>query len=201
MDVDSNLYNTIRIGDQEWMKENLRVSRYRNKNPIETSIQDSIWENSFNTGLYGVYENFQGNNSIYGKLYNYYAVKDSRGLCPINWHIPTRADWIKLENYLGGKKIAGGKLKSVGPVFGIDGLWIENRGATNESGFTGLPGGSRTFGFGEPFKLKGETGIWWSSDPIDFYLGWIMKLDKDSVSSQIDAGGKRYGYSVRCIKD
>jgi len=198
-DVDGNEYNTVVIGTQEWFQENLKVSRYRDSTPIPQGLTDTVWKNSY-SGLYSYYQNNSSNQHIYGKLYNWYAVTDNRGLCPEGWHVPSLQEWKILENFLGGEDLAGGKMKSV--RFAGSSLWYSpNMGATNESGFSGLPGGMRVFDNSEQFSLMGESGIWWSSSTIDFYLAWVMKLSYMEEKSDTDAGAKRYGYSVRCIRD
>lgn len=192
-DVDGNTYNTVQIGDQCWMKENLKVSTYRNGEAITTNLSNSQWENS-TTGVYSIYNGLTQNDEIYGKLYNWSAVADSRGLCPTGWHVPTATEWNELIEYLGGQGIAGGKMKEKGTAH-----WAEpNTGATNQSGFTGLPGGLR--GSSGEYFLLGERGGWWTSTEYDAYNAYIWDLSFDSA--EIFRGlGKRVGFSCRCLKD
>lgn len=147
-DIDGNTYDTVVIGTQVWMSKNLRVSKYRNGDPITTNLSNTTWQNT-TSGACAVYQNSAANDSIYGKLYNWYAVADPRGLCPTGWHVPSDGEWQTLEtalgmpaselNNTGGRGLSqnvGGKLKAVSP------LWLSpNAGATDSSGFTGLPGG------------------------------------------------------------
>lgn len=139
-DIDNNSYNTVKIGNQCWMRENLKVSKYRNGEAIPTGLNNADWLNTRN-GAYAIYDNSNVNDAIYGKLFNWYAVRDSRGFCPTGWHVPTGAEWTTLTNFLGGDGEAGRKMKSMGTTY-----WQSpNTGATNESGFSALPGGYRGF--------------------------------------------------------
>jgi uncharacterized protein (TIGR02145 family) len=204
VDIDGNMYQTVTIGNQIWMKENLKVSKYRNGDPIPTNL-DATW-GSTTSGAYSIYNNDPANNTTYGKLYNWYAVADPRGLCPTGWQVPTDAEWYILENYLDptvndpnangyrGTDV-GGKLKSVSS------LWTSpNTGATNSSGFTAFPGGYRDGG--GIFNLVGGYGIWWSStESPSSSIAWFRFLDGSAASSGRDLNPKTYGFSVRCLKD
>jgi uncharacterized protein (TIGR02145 family) len=206
-DIDSNKYNTVTIGSQVWMQENLKVSRYMNGDTIKTNLSDSAWQ-STSSGAYAIYKNNPQNNSIYGKLYNWYAVADPRGLCPAGWHVPTDHDWQLLTKYLDPaadttqccSNTAGGKMKSTGTIQAGTGLWQDpNTEATNSSGFTGLPGGSR-FVLGS-YDNIGNYGYWWSSteDPSSF--AGTRSLGYDNGNSYPLNLGKALGFSVRCLKD
>jgi uncharacterized protein (TIGR02145 family) len=193
-DIDGNIYKTVIIGTQEWMSENLRVEHYRNGDIIP-QIQDAKeWEN-LKTGAWCYYENLSGNDTVYGKLYNWYAVTDTRGLAPAGCHIPGIDEWSLLFNYLGGEKIAGEKLKAVSD------LWYKNpyEVGTNESGFTALPSGCRVYdGW---FYLAGiKCCIWTSSYPVED-KAISIELIFQSKSITIYYEDKRGGLSVRCIKD
>jgi uncharacterized protein (TIGR02145 family) len=214
-DIDGNSYETVTIGTQVWMKENLKVSKYRNGDAIPTNLTDAAWYSS-NVGAYAIYNNEEPNNTTYGKLYNWYAVVDSRGLCPAGWHVPTDNDWAIITKFLDpsavtsclncvSSQIAGGKMKAVSS------LWNSiNESATNESGFTGLPGGTRGV-YSLPvgavdFRLLGGGGFWWSSTQYNLESAWCFPL----YSSNGDLGGgssyrsedkKNNGFSVRCLKD
>ena len=147
------LDNEVQIGNQIWMTKNLNVSRYRNGDPIP-QVTDPIQWNNLTTGAWCYYANNTANGKIYGKLYNWYAVNDPRGLAPIGWHVPSDTEWTILTSSLGGQFVAGGKMKSTT-------LWNSpNAAATNSSGFFGLPGGYCYQGFSFP---SGNTGHWWSS--------------------------------------
>lgn len=137
-DIDGNTYKTVKIGIQLWMKENLNVSHYRNGDPIPEVKNPTEWIN-LTTGAWCYYINDSAMGPRYGKLYNWYAVNDPRGLAPTDWHVPSHAEWISLTTYLGGEDVAGGKMKEAGTSH-----WQSpNAGATNSSGFTALPGGYR----------------------------------------------------------
>ena len=125
-DIDGNTYKIVEIGQQYWMQSNLKVSRYRNGDSIPTGLLDSIWL-KFTKGAAAQFENKFSNESIYGKLYNWYAVNDPRGLCPEGWHIPTNSEWNQLINQLGKKSVAGGKMKSKGTNF-----WKSQRNSRTE---------------------------------------------------------------------
>lgn len=143
-DIDGNQYQTVKIGSQVWMKENLKVTRYRNGDPIPRVTVNSEWVD-LATGAYCACYNDEGTTAFtYGYLYNWYAVDDRRNLAPAGWHVPTDAEWQILMDYLGGEILAGGKLKETGTSH-----WASpNTGATNESGFTARPGGIRGFDYG-----------------------------------------------------
>ncbi len=196
-DADGNVYNTVTIGNQLWMKENLKTSKYRNGDPIPTNLSNFDWQNT-TSGAYAIYNNDVANNATYGKLYNWYAVADSRNLCPVGWHVPSDAEWTTLINFLGGIYEAGGKLKSTSS------LWTApNTGATNESGFSGLPGGVRNVNNNGNFTNFGTDGAWWSSSPYTTADSWYFGLSYSVGSSYLGNLGvnKAFGFSVRCLRD
>jgi uncharacterized protein (TIGR02145 family) len=192
----------IQIGDQIWQTCNLNVETYRDLTPIPqaTSLADWMDKGENEIGAWCYYENNTSNGCIYGKLYNWHAVNDSRGLAPAGYHIPTDAEWTTLTTYLGEESIAGGKMKSTGTIQAETGLWEDpNTGATNESGFTGLPGGLRTeLG---TFLYIGINGEWWSSTVPVAPNPWGRRLDcnSDNVTSLVY--NPNNGMSVRLIKD
>ncbi|MCX6160114.1 MAG: fibrobacter succinogenes major paralogous domain-containing protein [Ignavibacteriae bacterium] len=191
-DKDGSTYKTIAIGKQIWLAENLYVSHYRNGDPVPQVQDEKKWEN-LSTGAWCYYENNTENGKIYGKLYNYYAVVDPRGLAPEGWHMPTDAEWTELTDFSGGEEIAGGKLKAVA-------LWQNrNTGATNESGFSALPGGVRYAG-GSFFSI-GTSGYFWSASGNYGRLAWIRFLSCEDPTVLRSDSGKRNGMSVRCVKD
>jgi len=193
VDVDGNTYTTVTIGSQVWMKENLKTTRYRNGAVIPTGLSDSQWQNT-NSGAYAIYDNNAANNDTYGKLYNWFAVTDSRNLCPTGWHVPSDAEWTTLENFLGGVNVAGGKMKAVSS------LWTSpNTGATDESGFSGLPGGCR-FYLGSYFGV-GNYGYWWSSTESSTTYAWGRGLGYVSGGSNRSYYYEPYGFGVRCLRD
>ncbi|MDP2337020.1 MAG: fibrobacter succinogenes major paralogous domain-containing protein [Bacteroidota bacterium] len=195
-DIDGNVYQTVSIGTQVWMKENLKVTRYRNGDVIGTTTPATLDVSGESTPKYQwAYNGDERNVAAYGRLYTWYAVTDSRNVCPTGWHIPTDAEWTTLTDYLGGAKIAGGKLKETGTAH-----WQSpNTGATNETGFTALPGSYRSIS-GE-FSHFGNYGGWWSSSEFNAYMAWPRYMT--GIVSYIGryGYGKSIGFSVRCLKD
>ncbi len=199
-DVDGKFYPSIIINGQEWMQQNLAVTKYRNGDPIPTGLSNTTWQNT-TSGAYAIYNNDAANDTLYGKLYNWYAVNDSRGLCPNGWHVPSDAEWSALINYLdpsanGGNtspNAAGGKMKST------MGWATPNTGATNASGFSGLPGGFRIYG--GSYAFIGDDGYWWSSTEIDSVYAWNSILYYDVSYAHASNNNKQNGFSVRCIRD
>jgi uncharacterized protein (TIGR02145 family) len=201
-DMDGNFYPSIIINGQEWMQQNLAVTKYRNGDPIPTGLSNTTWLNT-TSGAYAIYNNDAANNTTYGKLYNWYAVNDSRGLCPTGWHVPSDAEWTTLINYLDPNQnpsangtqstVAGGKMKST------TGWNAPNTGATNESGFTGLPGGYR-YDDGT-YNYIGYYGFWWSSTEVGSSLGWNRRLSNYGSLVYRSLANKTDGSSVRCLKD
>lgn len=197
-DVDGNVYSTVTIGTQTWMAENLKTTRYRNGDPISNITSDYQW-GYLSSGAYCWYENNIANKDIYGALYNGYAVKDSRNIAPQGWHVPTKAEWETLINYLGGESVAGGKLKQKGTAY-----WdAPNAEATNSSEFNALPGGYCQRGTGI-FLYKGANAFFWSSTEefaSGYDSGWLMMLWSQKTQSLVTYAEKTAGYSIRCIKD
>ena len=186
----------IEIGKQVWMTRNLDVTAYRNGDPIPYVTDVTVWA-GLTTGAWCYYNYDPSNGSGFGKLYNWYAVSDPRGLAPIGWHVPSDVEWTTLETTLGGRSVAGGKMK----VAGVTSCWNEpNTGADNSSGFAGLPGGYRNFN--GSFGNIGYGGYWWSStENTTRANAWNRSLYYYFSSV---AGGKadeKDGFSVRCIKD
>jgi uncharacterized protein (TIGR02145 family) len=196
-DQQGNVYKTIVIGSQEWMAENLKTSIYRNGEPIATNLTNTEWENTINTqiGAWAFYNNDSLYDCPYGKLYNWYAVADSRHVCPTGWHVPTDGEWTILTDYIGGGSVAGGKMKSTGTHYWFD----PNHVATNESGFSGLPGGYR--GSDGGFGSVGYLGSWWSSSELDTYIAWLRSLLYFDGLAYQDWFFEPYGSSVRCLRD
>ena len=199
-DIDGNVYNTVTIGTQTWMVENLRTTKYRNGVAI-SNVTDNISWDALADGAYCWYNNDASTyKAVYGALYNWYAVADYRNIAPIGWHVPTDVEWTTLTDYLGGLSLAGGKLKATGMA-----NWLApNTGATNTSGFTAFPGGYR-FGYGT-FSGIGYSGRWWAStDPNAWNWDTDHNYDIDYnysvVFRQGGKGSKQFGFSVRCVKD
>ncbi|MBN2016754.1 MAG: hypothetical protein JW794_01255 [Candidatus Cloacimonetes bacterium] len=195
-DIDGNQYNIIKVGSQYWLKENLIVTHYRNGDsiPIVTVDEDWIVQSD---GAWCSYNNSSMFDKVYGHLYNWFTVKDDRGLAPEGWHVATLNEWQVLIEFLGGDGVAGGKLKEVGNTH-----WnIPNTGATNESGFTALPGGYRsTYYDGEFFHLGYNAHFWMLQESSDMYAEYIH-LHYDFPNVFISNEDKRDGFSVRCIKN
>ena len=197
-DIDGNIYATIMIGPQIWMAENLRVSRYNSGDSIAGNLSSSQWS-AATYGAYAYPGNDPANNEIYGKLYNWFAVNDERGLCPEGWKVPADDDWAELATYLGGSLAAGGKLKSTRTVPDPHPRWdTPNTDATNESGFTGLPAGDR-FTNGLYYNF-GRIGTFWSSTESNIASAWVRSLSYASGSMTRNGNDKRYGFSLRCLK-
>lgn len=191
---DGFTYSSIVLGNgQEWMVENLRTNKYCNGDSIPNINDSSEWE-ALSTGAWSHYANNSQNEEPYGKLYNWYTVEDERNICPCGWHVPSNDEWKNLIDYLGGQVLAGGKMKSTDSLY-----WKSpNVYASNKSGFSGLPGGTR---FNGNFVDIGKHGLWWSSTEYyppsvrSFGLGYhIEHIFTNDIS-------KTRGMSVRCIKD
>jgi uncharacterized protein (TIGR02145 family) len=215
-DIDGNTYTTVTIGSQIWMKENLKVSKYRNGDPIPTNLDNATW-GSTTSGAYAIYDNNYVNDSIYGKLYNWYAVADSRGLCPIGWHVPTDHEWNLLTKFLDSEadtscivtcfNLAGEKMKTTGTLEDGTGLWNLPNIATNSSGFSANPSGYREYNgeFLYPDIINGNTataGAWYSSTSTQMEDAWFRYLNNNSTELlRQKSGFKTVGFSIRCIKD
>ena len=191
VDALTNNLNTKKIGTQTWTTKNLDVTTYRNGDAIPQVQDAKAWEN-LRTGAWCYYENETANGSSYGKLYNWYAVTDPRGLAPKGYHIPTDAEWTTLTNYLGGETIAGTKMKS-------NTGWENNGNGTNTSRFAGLPGGYR-YNNGNFYSI-GADGNWWSSSETNADDAWSRYLYTNSGSVDRDLNDERDGFSVRCLRD
>ncbi len=193
-DKDGNVYQTVTIGTQTWMASNLRVLHFRNGESITNLTVDADWVGA-TFAAWCDYSNIAANGTKYGHLYNWYAATDSRKIAPVGWHVPTDAEWTTLTTYLGGESVAGGKLKEAGVL-----NWISpNTGATNETGFTALPGGIR----GSKFDRIGIEGVWWSTTQFSTLTGNCLLRNIYNNSSQMNSNveSKYAGFSVRCIKD
>lgn len=193
-DIDDNTYKTVKIGDQVWMAENLKVTRYRNGDAIPHVKDNATWA-GLTTGAYCNYDNIEANASTYGRLYNWYAVNDSRNIAPAGWHVPTDAEWQTLVDYLGGGSVAGGKMKEAGTSH-----WYRpNTGANNLSGFTALPGGLRNK-YGD-YYFFGDTAQFWSSTEHSSNAAWNCYLSNSPAIITRANVDKHHGFSVRCVRD
>jgi uncharacterized protein (TIGR02145 family) len=179
---------------QVWMTTNLDVTTYRNGDPIPQVTDPTQWA-GLTTGAWCYNNNDPANGAIYGKLYNWYAVNDSRGLAPQGWHIPSDAEWTTLSTCLGGEIVAGGAMKEVGTTH-----WsTPNTGASNSSGFAGLPGGYR--GYSGMFANVGGFGSWWSSTESGASAAWFRYLTYGVGDLGRDGDYETSGFSVRCLRD
>ncbi|NQU67746.1 MAG: fibrobacter succinogenes major paralogous domain-containing protein, partial [Candidatus Marinimicrobia bacterium] len=207
-DIDGNAFTSIVIGNQRWMVENIRVTHYRNGDPLPNVILDDEWMGLY-VGAYSENPYFSDFVDTYGRIYNWYAVDDERGVCPEGWYVPSDEEWMELEVSQGmSLEVAqlegyyrgtdeGGKLKEVGTTH-----WDEpNEGATNESGFTALPGGYRQ-GFNGWFMGVGSIGAFWSSTEGEVFIDWAMMRRLYYNYSQISRFDitKQNGMSVRCVR-
>ena len=195
-DADGNVYKTIGIGSQVWMAENLKATRYSNGDPIGTTTPATLdISNDFSHKYQWAYGGDESNAAVYGRLYTWYAATDTRNVCPAGWHVFSDEDWSTLIIYLGSADSAGGKLKETGTTH-----WQSpNAGATNETGFSALPGGGRD-GNGRFFSI-GSGGFWWSSSEISTELGSYRSINFDYSNVFIYNIEKHYGFSVRCLQD
>ena len=186
--------NKVTIGEQVWMVENLNVDKFRNGDPIPEAKTEDEWKKAGaeKKPAWSYYNNNPDNGRSYGKLYNWYAVNDPRGLAPEAWRIPSDKEWSVLTDFLGGEAVAGQKMKS-------DDLWNESEGGTNESGFLALPGGCRN-SFAN-FSQIGEYAYWWSATD-NGSNAWYRFLEPDNgYAGRSGFGNKGNGYSVRCLRD
>jgi uncharacterized protein (TIGR02145 family) len=188
-------YPSVAICSQKWMDRNLDVTTYRNGDTIAYVTDPAAWA-ALTTGAWCYYNNDPSTNAAYGKLYNWYAVNDPRGLAPTGWHVPSDVEWATLETTcLGGTSVAGGKMKVTGTS-----TWVSpNTGANNTSGFAGLPGGFR--GFNGSFFLVGNDGIWWSATENDTALAWCRNLFYSNGTIFRSSTNKHFGFSLRCLRD
>jgi uncharacterized protein (TIGR02145 family) len=194
-DIEGNVYPTIKIGQQEWMVENLKTVTYNDGSPIPNVTDGPTWSN-LPSDAYSWYDNGVANKDVYGALYNWYAV-NTKKLCPTGWSMPSSSSWSNLASAAGGDTVAGGRMKEVGTT-----LWqAPNTGATNQSGFSARPAGFRNVA--GSFDQKGQNGIWWCSDqkivslPATAYFSHVT-----STSSALVGATSPFttGYSVRCMR-
>jgi uncharacterized protein (TIGR02145 family) len=188
-------YQSVGICCQNWMTKNLDVDTYRNGDAIPKVEDGAAWA-ALTTGAYCYYNNDSTSYAaIYGKLYNWYAVNDPRGLAPEGWHVPTDFEWTTTVDCLGGSTVASGLMKEIGTTH-----WITpNTGATNLSGFTGLPGGDRNVN--GSFNFIGFSGSSWSSTEGNAADAWNRSLYYNDVNVHRFLNGKKFGFYVRCLRD
>lgn len=206
-DIDGNVYTTIKIGDQWWMAENLKVAHYRNGEEIPEVTDNTAWS-GLSTGARCVYDNTESNADTYGYLYNWYAVNDSRNIAPEGWHVPTDEEWKQLEVALGMSQSEADDTVWRGTnegskLAGRAELWnnhaLENNAAFGESGFSALPGGCRFYdGY---FGGLGSNADFWSATEASTDVAWARALGYDYSAVGRSGGNKHYGFSVRLVRD
>ncbi len=208
-DVDGNIYTTITIGDQEWFVENLQTTKYNDGTPIPNVTEKSDWID-LTSDAYVWYDNLpDASKDVYGALYNWYAVETDK-LCPSGWHVPSDQEWFQLISYVDpfanpNRKelsgIAGGKLKSTRTVPYAEPRWVKpNEGASDEYGFSALPGGSRN-SFNGDFDSIESLGVWWSSTKYNNYSVICVQMLTYKEGIEHISINKNFAFSVRCVKD
>jgi uncharacterized protein (TIGR02145 family) len=198
-DINGNVYNTVTIGTQTWMAENLKTTKYNDGTAIPNVTDGTAWA-ALTTPSYCWYNNDATTyKATYGALYNWYTVNSTsnggKNVCPTSWHVPSDDEWTTLTTYLGGESIAGGKLKETGNTH-----WIaSNTESTNETGFTALPGGYRYYG--GTYNDFGIYGYWWSSTEYSTSDAWYRSMNYFNANVYRNFSNKLLGYSVRCVRD
>jgi uncharacterized protein (TIGR02145 family) len=194
-DVEGNIYHAVTIGTKLWMAENLKTKKFRDGSPIPNVTDPAVWGITM-TPAYCDIKNDEANSSIYGRLYNWHAATDSRGLVPAGWHLPSQDEWTDLIYYLGGPSAAGGRLKEAGTVH-----WMSpNSEATNETGFNALPA-SDASGWDFRFEMFHYAGNFWSSTSTGDDQAWYLGVRYDTGAAEGTVYTKGHGYSVRCVKN
>ena len=198
-DIDGNVYQSVIIGTQEWMSENLRTTKYSDGTAIPNVTDNDEWSN-LSTGAWSHYDNDSSQyDATYGKLYNWYATSDSRNLCPTGWHVSTDFDWGVLTDYLG----ANGHNGTEGTALKATSGWNEYNGqrinGTDDYGWNGLPGGRRKVD--GSFYIRGYTGHWWSSSETYGSLAHPFNLNFNYGTVSKSGYYKEFGFSVRCLRD
>jgi len=204
-DIDGNVYNIVTIGTQVWMAGNLKTTKYNDGTAIPNITDNAAWY-TLTTGAYTDIYNDPSYSTTYGRLYNWYVVDNNaatkmasnggKNVCPTSWHVSSDAEWTTLTTFLGGEAVAGGKLKETGTTH-----WLTpNTGATNETGFTALPGGYR-YDDGTYYGIGGRVIIWWSSTENSASSAWYWYVGYNFANVNWFYYDKRYGFSVRCLRD
>jgi len=199
-DLDGNIYATIKIGNQNWMAENLRTSHYANGDLIPNVPESNEWIN-LTSGAWVHYENNPELNALHGKLYNWHAIQNAKGICPKGWHVPSNEEWNTLLNYLGGKEIAGGKLKSKllnAWAFHFNGQSTESE-PNNESGFSSVASGSRSVD--GMFGLMSFRATYWSSNEYSASDAYTREIFWNGDAAGSFNEYKKNGYSCRCVQN
>lgn len=193
-DFDGNTYPAVKIGAQTWMAENLKTTKLNDGTPIALVTDDGEWSTT-SAPAYSYYDNNKATfGDVYGGLYNWYTIETGK-LCPTDWHVATDDDWTELTVFLGGADIAGGKLKEGG----VEHWTSPNTDATNEVGFTALPGGYHNSN--GSFNLITEVGRWWSATEVDFQIAKYQAIGSASATINSTENLKKSGFAIRCVKD
>jgi len=193
-DYDGNIYNVVSIGSQEWLKENLRTTRYGNGDTITNVVGKAAWANLAEGG-WAYYNNDTNYNIPYGKLYNWLAVIDNRKVCPIGWHVPSLDEWEEMIDYVGGTGYAGGAMKVTDTLY-----WKSpNTGATNSSGFSSVPSAYRSSN--GDFNFIGYGASYWSSAEDSTTQAWSLAVYSNDAAILWGHNSKFSGQSIRCMKD
>ena len=195
VDADNNFYHSVTIGTQTWMKVNLKSTKYRNGDLLGTTDPATKDVSGESAQKYQwVYDGNDNNLSLNGRLYTWYVATDSRNICPAGWHVPSKTEWMTLVDYDGGMAVAGLKLREAGTSH-----WYPNTDATNESGFTALPGGSRLPD--GSFWGSGHAGVFWTITPtVSVNYSWTVVIYGDRANIDYTSQGLVSGQSIRCIK-
>lgn len=194
-DIDGNVYQTVKIGDQVWMAENLKTEHYRNGDAIPNIAGNSQWV-ALTTAAMCSYENDDSHIAVYGLLYNWYAISDSRNIAPKGWHVSTEEDWQTLIAYFGNDQNPSAKLMESG----TDHWTAPNASATNETGFTALPGGYREYSAGAFYNMGTYALFWTSTEVSDSHANMHYMISAGSQLAPVQYS-KNYAMSVRCVKD
>jgi uncharacterized protein (TIGR02145 family) len=193
-DGSGNEYTFVTIGTQDWLIENLKTTKYNDGTIIPLVEGATEWEALATPGYCWYNNNKATYGDTYGALYNWHAV-NTGNLCPTGWHVPSDAEWTTLTTYLGGESSAGDKLKETGTTH-----WTSpNTGATNETGFTALPGGYRYYD--GTFNSIGSFGFWWSASEGTTNYAWSRYMYYNNSTVDKSNANEKYGYSVRCLRD
>lgn len=196
-DIDGNVYNVVQVGNQCWMSENLKTTRFNNGAGI-AEVEDSlawvaVYYGANATPAWCYYDNNASLNGTYGKLYNWYAATDNRNICPTGWHVPTNTDWDEFVTAAGGEPTAGDALKTVT-------LWSAPNSGTNTTGWSAVPGGGRTpaGSFSDDF---GTYGTWWSATEYASDKAYHRMALNTQSTFMLVYNNKYFGHAVRCVKD
>jgi uncharacterized protein (TIGR02145 family) len=199
-DIDGNVYSTVTVGTQVWMKENLKTTKFNDNTAIPLVTDNTTWA-ALLTPAYTWYNNDAGTyKAAYGALYSWFTLdlagNGGKNVCPTGWHVPAITEWATMETFLGGQGVAGGKLKETGTTH-----WLApNTGATNESGFTAVPGGYRNYD--GSFKNIGIAVYWWSSTEYSTNYAWYRMIAYDNGGLGLNKdNSKNTGFSIRCLRD